>query len=144
MMEITALSLAMRYIGVAERPGSPDHPLIRWWLELCGLEGSPDEVPWCSAFVNGVAWELGLPRSKSARARSWLDVGLPVPLALATAGWDVVVLRRGDDPAAGHVGFFVDYCGSTVWLLGGNQGNRVTIQAFPVDRVLGARRLLIQ
>jgi len=111
----------------------------------------------CSAFVNGIAWELRLPRSKSAMARSWLGVGQAVEAVegfpsgpqISRIGFDVVVLMRGsgDQPgpdivdAPGHVGFFGGWDGGRVNVLGGNQGNAVSVQSFPKDRILGIRRL---
>lgn len=151
-LPITAHALALRYAGVGELAGDEDHPLVRWWLSRVGFGlFAHDEIPWCSAFVAGIAWELDLPRSTSAAARSWLKVGTPVPLEEAVAGWDVVVLSRGPGPqpgpdrldAPGHVGFFdrssTDATG--IWLLGGNQGDRVTVARFQASRVLGVRRL---
>ena len=44
-------------------------------------------------------------------------------------------------PAQGHVGLFAGLQGDRVHLLGGNQGNTISIAAFPVQDVLGARRL---
>ena len=141
---MTALDLAQRYVGVGELAGE-DHPLIQWWHSLCSLgNNQPDETPWCSSFVNGVAWELRLPRSKSAAARSWLAVGTVIPLSAAAPGWDVVVLSRGSDPASGHVGFYAGQDGTNVHVCGGNQGNAVSVASFPVDRVLGVRRLSAQ
>lgn len=152
-MTITALDLAMRYVGVKEISGAKNHPLVSWWLSLCGFAlDTPDEVAWCSAFVNGIAWELRLPRSKSAAARSWTTVGTTVALADAVPGFDVVVLSRGTNVAQGHVGFYagrveildtvtgrstithVDVCG-------GNQGDSVSVERFDVSRVVGVRRL---
>lgn len=142
MSELTAFDLAQRFINTAEL-GKKDHPLIQWWLSLCGFDtDTPDEVPWCSAFVNGIAWMLRLPRSKSALARSWLDVGTPVPLEDALPGSDVVVFWRGSPNApTGHVAFYAGRDGKNVLVLGGNQGDRVSIAPYPADRVLGVRRL---
>lgn len=142
-MQISAYDLALRYVGVAEIRDKPkSHPLVSWWLSLCGFGlDAPDEIPWCSAFVNGIAWELRLPRSKSAAARSWLNVGVPVPLKEAGVGFDVVVLSRGDNPAQGHVGFFAGFELNNVLLLGGNQGDQVSVASFPRERILGVRRL---
>jgi uncharacterized protein (TIGR02594 family) len=96
-------------------------------------------VPWCSSFVNAVAWMLRLPRSKSARARSWLNVGYipeePRP------GWDIVVMKRGINPHAGHVGFFAGCNLGDIQVLGGNQENNVTIRTFDSDLVLGYRSI---
>lgn len=140
--------LAQRYLGVAEKPGEADHPLVRWWHSLCSIGESPDSIPWCSSFVNGICWELRRARSKSAAARSWLDVGVSVPREQATVGSDIVVLSRGSSPTAGHVGFFAGWDTDVegdharqVRVLGGNQGNRVTIASYPADRILGIRRV---
>ena len=140
--------LAERFVGIREISGANHHPLVQWWHSLCGFSlDAPDEVPWCSSFVNGIAWELRLPRSKSAAARSWLAVGEPVPLASAARG-DVVIIKRGTDHgpevtsgAPGHVGFFAGVEGEDLLILGGNQGNSVSIARFPVSALLGVRRL---
>jgi len=147
---VTAFQLAERYLGIQELPGDAEHPLIQWWLSLCRLGfNAVDETPWCSAFVNGIAWELRQSRSYSAAARSWLAVGTPVRLFEGQAAQDVVILSRGPQPqpgpavtaAPGHVGFFAGVEGGWIRVLGGNQGNAVSIAAFPVERLLGLRRI---
>jgi uncharacterized protein (TIGR02594 family) len=151
-MRITAFERAQRFVGaVYEIVGESDHPLIRWWLSLCALGlQAHDEIPWCSAFVNGVAWDLRLPRSKSAAARSWLTIGRAVSLEEAQPGWDVVILKRGagEQPgpeviaAPGHVGFYAGREGGWLLVLGGNQGNAVSVARFSVQDLLGVRRLM--
>lgn len=149
-IEITAFDLAKRLIKVKEIPGSGDNPFILWCLSLCHLSGSlHDEISWCSAFVNEIAFRLGLPRSESAAARSWLKVGTPVSLEDAEPGNDVVILKRGtgNQPgpevinAPGHVGFFGGIAGQYVIVLGGNQHDSVNVSKFPVANILGVRRL---
>jgi len=151
-MEITAYKLAERYAQeglIQEISGKEDNPFILAMLKLDSSWPDHDEVPWCSAYVNFIAWNLKLPRSKSLAARSWLLVGTPIQLAMATQGFDVVILKRGgpNQPgpsvidAQGHVGFFSAYDGYSVYVLGGNQSNKVNIQPFPTDRILGIRRL---
>lgn len=147
----TPFELAQRHIGIKELASQQHHPLIQWWLSLCGLgTDSSDETPWCSAFVNGMAWLCRVVRSKSAAARSWLLCGQPITLADATPGWDVVILKRGpgNQPgpevtsgASGHVGFFAGLEGDYVLVLGGNQGNAVSLARYPVKDILGLRRL---
>lgn len=148
---MTLFKLAQRYVGeITEKPGAVDHPWILWALSLCGFTlNAHDEIPWCSAAVNTWAWELRLPRSKSAAARSWLQIGVAVELKDATADYCVVVLQRGtgEQPgpeviaAAGHVGLFAGMAADRVLVLGGNQGNGISIESFPASRVLGVRRL---
>jgi uncharacterized protein (TIGR02594 family) len=147
---ITPYSVASRYIGVGELAGGLDHPAIRWWLSRCGFGlQAHDEVPWCGAFVRGVTFDFGIePPVFPARARFWLTAGTSIDLADAEPGWDIVVLERGRSAPAhviaapGHVGFYAgpDSDGN-VLVLGGNQGDRVSIASFPRDRVLGVRRL---
>lgn len=149
MTTTTAYDLAQRFVGVHEITGERDAPVILWMLQLCDGAAQHDEIAWCSAFVNAVAWLLRLPRSKSLAARSWLAVGRPVPLADARPEFDVVILNRGTEPqpgpeelhAPGHVGYFAGLEGDRVLVLGGNQGDSVSVASFPVSRVLGVRRL---
>lgn len=154
-LHVTAFDLAMRFVGLREvqGPSSNAHVLAMLRLDASWVEG--DDTPWCSAWVNYIAWLLRLPRSKSLAARSWLKVGLPIALLDARPGFDVVILKRGDGDqpgpevtaAQGHVGFFAGLEGerrSTVLVLGGNQADEVSVAPYPVARVLGVRRLLVE
>lgn len=149
-MNITAYDIAQRFIGIREVPGSQDNPAILAMLKLDASWPGNDEVPWCSAFVNYVAWLLRLPRSKSLRARSWLQVGTAITKSDATPGFDVVVLQRGGGSqpgpdvidAPGHVGFFAGFEPSgRIAVLGGNQSNSVSVATYAANRLLGLRRL---
>ncbi len=145
--------LCQRYVGEVHEVAGPvaDH-FIAWCHESCPVAGGDvsDEIPWCSSFLNRMAWQLRLPRSKSRAARSWLTVGMAVRPAEAQVG-DVVVLMRGKGPqpdatvlnAAGHVGL---YAGkgttfNTIVLLSANDNNGVTVREFDEQRILGVRRL---
>lgn len=148
---MTPFDLASRYVGVIkEIPGDHDHPFIQWCFSLCGMDPEThDEVAWCSAFAQHPAFELELPRSGSARARSWLNVGERVPLLEARVGYDLVVLQRGAGPqpgpevidAPGHVGYFAGRKEGLVMVLGGNQGDRVSVATFTPWNVLAVQRI---
>lgn len=147
---ISALELAQRFDGVAEIDGRIANPQILAMLQLDQAWPDDDSVPWCSAFVNYVAWLLDVPRSKSLRARSWLHVGRSVDLLVeAEPGFDVVVLKRGGGvqpgvsvvDAPGHVGFYAWRSADYVGVFGGNQSNRVSVESFPVTRVLRVQRI---
>ena len=142
-MRVSLFDIAQRFVGVKEIPGKVDNPQILAMLRLDQAWPAGDEVPWCSAFLNYCAWLLRLPRSKSLAARSWLSVGVPVPLTAAVPGFDVAVLWRGNkDAQEGHVGLFAALPrDGSVELLGGNQGDSVSIAPFDLNRVLGVRRL---
>lgn len=141
--------LAQRFVGVKEITGARHNPLVVWMLQLSDPSTETDETPWCSAFVNMIAWLGRLPRSKSNAARSWLKVGLPVVIGNALPG-DIVILTRGagEQPgpevlkAPGHVGFYAGREGTAILVLGGNQRNEVNVSQYAADRVLGVRRLL--
>jgi uncharacterized protein (TIGR02594 family) len=141
--------VAKTYIGTNEIAGHESNAAIVAMLREIAPWASGDEIPWCSAFVAHVARLLGLPRSMSLRARSWLAIGRPVQLVDARCEEDVVILARGRGKqpgpevidASGHVGFFAGHTPGEVHLLGGNQSDAVTLARFPVADVLGVRRL---
>jgi len=147
---MTPYNLALRFLGMKELPGHVHNPTIVAMCDLVDSGVHDDETPWCSAFVNYCNWLLGCQRSGSLRARSWLLVGTAIRLEAARPGFDVVILSRGVNAASaaeiaapGHVGFFSGYNADkkTVSILGGNQGNEVSIAEYPIARVLGVRRL---
>ena len=148
-IQMTAFEMALRFVGTKEIAGAASDPQVLAMLRLDMDWPSDDAVPWCSAFTNYVCWLLRLPRSKSLRARSWLTVGSVVALDDAEAGFDVVILQRGhgEQPgpdvidAPGHVGFYGGVARDAVMLLGGNQGDAVSLAPFPRTRLLGVRRL---
>lgn len=143
-----AFDIAQRFVNIEEVGGNMDNPQILAMLRLDSKWATHDEVPWCSGFVNYVCWICRLPRSKSLMARSWLTVGQGIQLDDAEAG-DIVILERGkgEQPgpeitdAPGHVGFFAGRSDSLVEILGGNQSDTVKISRYPVDKILGIRRL---
>jgi uncharacterized protein (TIGR02594 family) len=149
-MNVSAYDVAHRYVGCAEVFGATkSNPAILAMLQLDQKWPDGDHVPWCSAFVNHIAWLLDLPRSEDLRARSWLAVGEPVDLADAVVGGDVVIFSRGRAPqpgpevlnAPGHVGFFAGETDGYIYVLGGNQSDAVNIGRYPAKRLLGVRRL---
>lgn len=146
-MNVTAYDIAQRFIGTKEIVGLANNPLVLAMLRLDAQWPTADEVPWCSAFANFVAWLLRLPRSKDLRARSWLFVGTPVALTEAVPGFDVVIFNRGgssqpviDGP--GHVAFYSAHDSKYVYVVGGNQDNSVSVKGYARANVLGVRRLL--
>jgi uncharacterized protein (TIGR02594 family) len=149
-IELSAFDVARRFVGLQEIPGPGDNPLVLAMLELDQAGAVTDEVPWCSAFVNYITWLLQLPRSRSLSARSWLLIGRPVALDEAEAGFDVVIVKRGDGEqpgpevleAPGHVGFYAGREGNDMLILGGNQNNSVCVAKYPEQRLLGIRRLI--
>ncbi len=159
-VHLTLYDFAQRDVGVKEFAGGLDNPLIMAMLRLTGDDTwtgwpSHDEVPWCSAAMNFWCRYLRLPRSKNLQARSWLSVGKVIALEDAKPMNDVVIMKRGgqDEPGPevmlpdgsyppGHVALFSRIEGNRIWVLGGNQSNTVSVASFPLERVIGVRRLL--
>ena len=148
---MTLFEFTKRMVGeIQELPGGEQHPYIQWCLMLCKLgSNQPDEVPWCSAFLNERCWQLGLPCTYSAAARSWLLMPVKIALVDVKLG-DIVFLKRGtgNQPgpdviqAPGHVGLFADFqAPDKIQILAGNQGNTISIAPFPVSQILGIRRV---
>lgn len=146
----TPFDLATRFIGIKEVPGTAANQQILSMLNLDNKWPKDDSVPWCSAFINYIAWLLSLQRTKSLMARSWLECGMPVEPEKAAIGFDIVVLKRGsgNQPgpevinAPGHVGFFAGYHGVYVNLLSGNTHDTVGFSSYQKQNILGIRRLI--
>ncbi|OED45608.1 TIGR02594 family protein [Flavobacteriaceae bacterium (ex Bugula neritina AB1)] len=136
------LKTALSQYGVKEIAGSKDNFRIVSYFDELGFNGSQlhDETAWCSAFANWVAKKCGYSFSGKLNARSWLNIGESTS---KPAVGDIVVLwRESPDSWKGHVGFFIKETKSFVYILGGNQGNRVCIKAYPKDRVLDYKKLI--
>lgn len=135
------IKTALSQYGVKETPDGSHHPQIEKYFSVLGFDSKKlkEDTGWCSAFVNWVAKTTGYEYSGKLNARSWLSVGFSTD----TPAWgDIVILWR-ESPASwkGHVGFYIKESKRYVYLLGGNQGSRVCIKAFPKKRILDYKRL---
>jgi uncharacterized protein (TIGR02594 family) len=129
------LRLARADLGLAEIPGKDTAPTITRWLRELRAWWSDDETPWCGVAV--AAWMRGagleLPQHWY-RAKAWLEWGYGIPGPCH--GCVVVFGRQG----GGHVGIVVGVAqDGRLMVLGGNQGNKVSIAPFDRFRVLGYR-----
>jgi len=121
--------------GIAEIPGPQSSERIDAYLRAAGL-GRGDETPWCAAFVCWCLEQAGEASTRRGNAKSYLAWGWPTAPRLGA----VSVLWRGAPTGSqGHVGFYLDGDPELVYLLGGNQRDRVSIGAFPRSRVIGHR-----
>ncbi len=127
------LDVARKYEGVAEVAGAKSNPVILGWLQNEGKGKSwvkGDDTPWCGAFQAGVFTESGLISvvpPEPLRARSWEHAG--VPLDGPKIGC-IAVIPRGKNPAQGHVALVAGFDAEHLDLLGGNQGNKVSVARF--------------
>lgn len=135
---------AETYLGLEEFPGAKHNPkIVKMFADSGNAWATSDEIPWCAAFVGSVLAQCGISGTNRLDARSYANWGSAVDLKDAQPG-DVVVLSRDPDPKAGHVAFYAGKGrNGFIRLLGGNQGNKVTISEFPVKRVIAVRRAKI-
>lgn len=131
------LATALRELGVCETPGTRSTKRIDEYALATrgGVPPTGDETPWCSSFANWVLFQRGISGPRTKRARDWLAWGVPCDFVLGS----LAVLSRGRDPNFGHVAFALYADVFDCWLLGGNQGDSVSIARYPRARVLGNR-----
>lgn len=134
------MPVALAEMGVAETPGVGNTPRVLEYLRSTSVDigmASLDSTPWCSGFVNWCVRRSGHLGTNSAAARSWLHWG--VALGVPRRGCIVVFSRD----VGGHVAFFVRLEGDQIWVLGGNQHDKVTMASYPSHRLLGYRGPLL-
>ena len=135
------LAAARQKLGTREAPGPNNNPTILGWAKrlgtrVLGIIYNADSVPWCGVFVGACLDEAGIGSPLFAvRAKSWADWGAnlrPERLALGA----ILVFER---PGGGHVGFYVGEDDDAYHVLGGNQGDSVTIARIMKERCVARR-----
>lgn len=133
------LELARQDLGVDEISGPKSNPRITAYYKAGNANWAKDDslVPWCGFSL--AAWMAGAGYTVPAecgRARAWLDWGVPLEVPKKGA---VTIFRRGTDETKGHVALFLEDRGDRILVLGGNQGNAVSITSYPKRDWLGYR-----
>jgi uncharacterized protein (TIGR02594 family) len=124
-------------LGIAEAPAGQNNPaILRYYAEVGHADVAHDDVAWCAAFLGACLERAGVASTRSLMARSYLAWG--EPLAEPRLG-AIAVLSRGADPTLGHTAFLVGVTPAHLVLLGGNQSDAVTVEAYPRARLLGLR-----
>lgn len=142
MQQPAWLTAAWAEFGVREVVGSGDAArVVRYFRDVGHAQITNDETPWCAAFVGAMLKRADLEGTGSLLARSYLKWGVALDEPRLGA---ITVLTRGSDPGAGHVGFYVGASGESIFLLGGNQGDAVSVAAFARTRLLGYRWAVAQ
>lgn len=120
------ITVARSYIGTHEGVGARDNPIV---VDMFRRSGHPeikhDSVAWCAAFVGACLVQAGQQGTGTLWALDYARWGQsllsPIVGAVATKK------RTG----GGHVFFVVDFDATTIWGLGGNQSDQVSIVRFP-------------
>lgn len=125
---------AKKYIGEKEYKAGDNPFIVGLWKDIKRSGIKTQSVPWCAAFVGAMLERAGIRSSRFESAKSYLQWGKQIPEPVT--GCIVVFSREG----GGHVGFVVgqDKAGNLL-VLGGNQGDSVSVKEFPRTRVTGYR-----
>lgn len=130
---------ARRQLGTREVPGPASNPEILQWADQAGIPYKNDDIAWCGLFVahcitSTLAAEP-LPANPLG-ARQWLKFGAPCSVR---PGAVLVFWRVKPTSWKGHVGFYAGEDDTAYNVLGGNQGNQVSVARISKSRLLEAR-----
>ncbi len=148
------VAAGLKEIGLREGAGDSDNPVILAWAKECGLSAiyRHDATAWCGLFRQLLSVRTGRPGVKDPLwALNWAKFGEPVaaraglalskPLVfqpgLEASLGDTLVFRR---PGGGHVGLYIGEDATHYHVLGGNQGDRVSIVRVEKARCVAVRR----
>jgi len=124
--------------NIKEFPAGSNPEIEKYFIDTT-LGRQPDDVAWCGAFVSWCIKQSGgahTPIVLSARAADWLKNGQ----GLAGPQYGAVVVTKPlAAKSSGHVGFAVSWDASKVTILGGNQGDAVSLRDFNIADVRGWR-----
>ena len=130
------LKVAYSFLGLREVVGPKHNKVILGWLEKLKAWWRNDETPWCGVFVAHCMQEAGLPFPKYyMRAKAWADYGSLLRRDRLASGAILVFDRAG----GGHVGFYVGEDAGHYFVLGGNQGNAVSVMKLGKSRLVASR-----
>lgn len=137
------LGRARALIGTREVAGAGSNPTILAWAKrigarILGIAYTDDATAWCGLFVTECLSEAGIDLSTmkvGVRASAWASWGIAVDPARLTPG-TILVFQR---PGGGHVGFYVGEDATTYHVLGGNQGDAVSIARIAKGRCIARR-----
>ena len=133
-----AYKFAQSKLGLKEIKGVKHNPEI---IEMFAAVGhswiTDDETPWCAAFVGWCLKSVGIPHLNEVAARKYEKYGNETKTPEVG---DIVVIWRGS-PASwmGHVGFLHSMDEKYIHILGGNQGNEVSVRRYERKRLLSFR-----
>ncbi len=131
------LKIARREIGVTENRSNPR--ILEYLATVNHLPRDArqtDATAWCAAFVNWCLKTAGQSTLDSAWALDWRQWG--AGLDTHRIGAVTVFSRSKTKTNGGHVGFYLGQTADAVTLLGGNQGNRVSITDYPKNGKKGS------
>lgn len=128
---------AVKLIGTKEIVGKKHNQVILDWAKELELDKvyTADEIPWCGLFVAYCAHKAGVQVvDKPLWALNWANYGTKVTEPMLG---DILTFKRD---GGGHVGIYVGEDKDCYHVLGGNQGNSVSVSRILKSRLYQARR----
>lgn len=134
------MKLARADLGIRETPGIANNPvLLRRFAtiqKLLGIAYNADSVPWCGAIMGWWMSQCGItPPLIAVRAKSWATWGSNLRASHVAPGAVLVFERDG----GGHVGLYAGETASHYLVLGGNQGDAVSLAKIAKSRCIAIR-----
>ncbi|MBB4154197.1 uncharacterized protein (TIGR02594 family) [Sphingomonas jinjuensis] len=135
------LIAARAKLGTREAAGALNNPTILGWAKrlgakVLGIAYNADSVPWCGLFAATCMTDAGItPPPIALRAKSWADWQAPIRPERLAPGAVLVFQREG----GGHVGFYLGETQTHYEVLGGNQGDCVSIVRIAKSRCIARR-----
>jgi uncharacterized protein (TIGR02594 family) len=132
-------------IGTREVPGAGNNPIIMSWgnrlgARVLGIAYGADSVPWCGLFAAHCVTQAGLkPPPIAIRAKAWASWGDGLSLITSRPLLGAIAVFSRD--GGGHVGFVdsVNRKDDSLNILGGNQGDTVSLRRFDRSRLIALR-----
>lgn len=128
---------ALKLYGIKETIGDADNPTILAWAKELDIPAyTHDSTAWCGLFMGVIAKRAGKPIPENPLwARNWASWGTRCVPAL---GCVMVFSRVG---GGGHVAMYVGEDKDCYHILGGNQGDSVSIVRISKTRLIASREL---
>jgi uncharacterized protein (TIGR02594 family) len=126
---------AQSLVGIREVPGKGNNATIMGWAKklgakILGITYAADSVPWCGLYAAHVMDHAGIkPPPIAVRASEWGKWGRK--LVNPRPGCILTFTREG----GGHVGFYVGEDDTHLHVLGGNQGDAVSVTRIAKTRL---------
>ena len=128
---------AVKLLGTKEVVGKVHNPVILGWAKKVGLQKvyTADEIPWCGLAIAYACHQAGVQVvDKPLWALSWAKWGTEVKEPMLG---DILTFKRD---GGGHVGIYVGEDKDCYHVLGGNQGNAMSVSRIVKSRLYQARR----
>lgn len=145
------LIFAEKYLGVSET-NPEQQETVQGFLNdaVPGYAKNPedvtkDEMAWCAAFMNNIlnqgsldTLNYGNDRYNLIRAKQYSEIGEPVASIESASPGDIIVTQKDGQF---HVGLYAGTKNGRNLLLGGNQGDRVSVKEINNDSIYSVRRI---